>query len=156
MASINFKANAEKRNLESVIHTKHAEIEDFLQQTKNYEEKAKKAMVDAGRLADELRLEQDHVTAAENAKRALEGQILELEQRLAEANEAASRGGRNALARLESRIRELEIELGSIQTKTCESNKSLQKADRCVKELQFEREENNKNQVSILFIKTIL
>ena len=32
----------------------------MLQQAKNSEEKAKKAMVDAARLADELRAEQDH------------------------------------------------------------------------------------------------
>jgi hypothetical protein len=36
---------------ESLVHTKHAEIDDLLHQAKNSEEKAKKAMVDAGRLA---------------------------------------------------------------------------------------------------------
>ena len=34
----------------------------MLHQAKNSEEKAKKAMVDAARLADELRAEQDHTT----------------------------------------------------------------------------------------------
>merc|ERR1711983_580482 len=96
----------------------HADIDDMLHQAKNSEEKAKKAMVDAARLADELRAEQDHAGSQEKAKRALETQILELEQRLAEANELASKGGRNAMAKLESRIRELEIELGGVQCKT--------------------------------------
>jgi hypothetical protein len=45
-------------------------------------------------------------------------QMAELEFRLAEANEAASKGGRNALSRLESRIQELELELGSCQSRT--------------------------------------
>ena len=35
-------------------------MDEMLQQAKNSEEKAKKAMVDAARLADELRAEQDH------------------------------------------------------------------------------------------------
>jgi hypothetical protein len=96
---------------------------------------------------DELRSEQSHVSAAENAKRALEGQIAELEQRLNEANEAASKGGRNALSRLESRIRELEIELGSCQAKSSETFKAFQKAERRIKELQFQQEEDHKNQV---------
>ena len=147
MVSINAKASAEKRLLESGVHTKHAELDDLLRQTKNTEEKAKKAMVDAGRLADELRCEQDHVTSAENCKRALEGQIAELELRLNEANETAARGGRSALSRLEARIRELEMELGSCQAKTSEINKAHQKSERRIKELQFQQDEDRKNQV---------
>merc|ERR1739847_72352 len=115
MTTINSKASSDKRRLEGAIHTMHAEIDDMLSQAKGSEDKAKKAMVDAARLADELRAEQDHCTSQEKAKRALESQIVELDQRLAEANEIAAKGGRNAMAKLESRIRELEIELGSVQ-----------------------------------------
>ena len=146
MTTINSKASSEKRRVESAIHTMHAEIDDMLHQAKNSEEKAKKAMIDAARLADELRAEQDHVTSQESGKRALEGQIGELEQRLAEANENAVRGGRNAMAKLESRIRELEIELGNCQSKTSETYKCYQKAERRVKELQFQQDEDRKNQ----------
>merc|ERR1711981_340110 len=99
----------------------HAEIDDMLAQTKGSEEKAKRAMVDAARLADELRAEQDHSGTQGKAKRALESQVAELDQRLSEANEVAAKGGRNAMAKLESRIRELEIELGGVQSKTSES-----------------------------------
>merc|ERR1712117_600446 len=98
MTTINSKASSDKRHLESAIHTMHADIDDMLHQAKNSEEKAKKAMVDAARLADELRAEQDHTGSQEKAKRALEGQIAELEQRLLDANEMAARGGRNAMA----------------------------------------------------------
>merc|ERR1712203_1190812 len=118
MTTINSKAGADKRRLEGAIHTMHAEIDDMLSQAKNSEEKAKKAMVDAARLADELRAEQEHASSQEKAKRALDSQVSELEMRLAEANEIAAKGGRAAMAKLESRIRELEIELGSCQSKT--------------------------------------
>merc|ERR1719249_391398 len=123
----------------------HTEIDDVLQQAKNSEEKAKKAMVDAARLADELRAEQDHASSQEKAKRTLESQVVELENRLAEANEVAVKGGRNAMAKLESRIREMEIELGSVQSKTSETYKSYQKSERRIKELNFQREEDKKN-----------
>merc|ERR1711953_618065 len=146
MTTINSKAGADKRRLEGAIHTMHAEIDDMLSQAKNSEEKAKKAMADAARLADELRAEQDHAGSQEKAKRTLEAQITELEQRLAEANQVAAKGGRNAMAKLESRIRELEIELGSIQCKTSDTYKSFQKAERRVKELQFQQDEDHKNQ----------
>merc|ERR1711992_178731 len=146
MTSINSKASADKRRVESVIHTLHADIDDALHQAKNSEEKAKKAMVDAARLADELRAEQDHTGSQEKGKRALEGQISELEQRLLDANEMAARGGRNAMAKLESRIRELEIELGNCQARTSETYKGYQKSERRIKELQFQQDEDRKNQ----------
>merc|ERR1712025_1539406 len=114
MQVINSKAMHDKRGLESVIHTLQAEIDDALQQAKNSEEKSKRAMVDAARLADELRAEQDHVQAESRAKRALDTQLGELEARLADAEATAMKGGKNAMAKLEMRIRELEMELGSV------------------------------------------
>merc|ERR1712098_840054 len=146
MTAINSKAMSEKRHLESACHTLHAEIDDLLHQAKNSEDKAKKAMVDAARLADELRAEQDHASNQEKAKRTLESQINELENRLAEANELAMKGGRAAMAKLESRIREMEIELGGVQSRTAESSKAYQKSERRIKELQFQQEEDKKNQ----------
>merc|ERR1719361_2515467 len=82
---ISEKAGLEKLHLASAIHTMHAEIDDMLHSAKNSEEKAKKAMVDAARLADELRAEQDHTDQQIKGKRALEAQLGEMEQRLAEA-----------------------------------------------------------------------
>lgn len=146
MTTINSKANAEKRQIESAIHTMHAEIDEMLRQAKGSEEKAKKAMIDAARLADELRAEQEHSGQQEKAKRTIESQIVELEHRLADANEIAAKGGRNAMAKLESRIRELEIELGSVQSRTSDTYKAFQKAERRIKELQFQQEEDHKNQ----------
>jgi len=146
MTTINSKAAAEKRQLESAIHTMHAEIDDMLHGAKGSEDKAKKAMVDAARLADELRAEQDHSGVQEKGKRALAGQLTELETRLADANDAAAKGGRNAMAKLESRIREMEIELGSVQSKTSDAYKAFQKSERRIKELGFQQDEDKKNQ----------
>merc|ERR1712107_848862 len=89
----------------------------MLHQAKNSEEKAKKAMVDAARLADELRAEQDHVNTQSKAKHAMEVQL-----------------------------RELEIELGNVQGRTGENQKGHQKAERKIKELSFQIEEDKKNQ----------
>ena len=49
------------------------------------------------------------------------------------------------MAKLESRIRELEIELGNVQTRTSDTSKGYQKCERHVKELQFQRDEDAKN-----------
>merc|ERR1712218_726130 len=49
-------------------------------------------------------------------------------------------------ARLEGRIRELEIELGNVQSRTGDGLKGHQKAERKVKELIFQQDEDKKNQ----------
>merc|ERR1719175_325477 len=146
MQTINGRDMTAKRQLESSIHTMQAEVDGMLIAAKNSEDKAKKAMVDAARLADELRAEQDHASNQEKAKRTLETQINELENRLAEANEMAMKGGRAAMAKLESRIREMEIELGGVQSRTSECSKAYQKSERRIKELQFQQEGDKKNQ----------
>merc|ERR1739846_229780 len=146
MTTINSKASAEKRTLEGAVHTMHAEIDDMLHQAKNSEEKAKKAMVDAARLADELRAEQDHTSTQSKAKRSLETQLGELENKFAEANENAMRCGRAAMAKLETRIRELEVELGNVQAHPGKNAKGYQKSERRCKELAFQIEEDKKNQ----------
>merc|ERR1712045_966913 len=146
MSSINSRASGDKRRVEGALHTMQAEIDDLLHQARNSEEKAKKAMVDAARLADELRSEQDHVSTLSQGKRAMETQLGELENRLADANDAAMRGGKSAMAKLETRIRELEIELGNVQARTGENSKAHQRAERKIKELQFQNDEDRKNQ----------
>merc|ERR1712193_128822 len=55
----------------------------------------------------------------------------------------------NAMAKLESRIREMEIELGSVQSKTGDAYKAFQKSERRIKELQFQQDEDKKNQDSM-------
>merc|ERR1711876_63687 len=89
---------------------------------------------------------QDHVSTLSQGKRALETQMGEMENRLADANESAMRGGKSAMAKLESRIRELEIELGNVQAKTGDNMKAYQRSERKIKEIQFQNDEDKKNQ----------
>merc|ERR1712129_19441 len=125
--NVNSRAGADKRSLEGAVHTLQAEIDDMLHQAKSSEEKAKKAMVDAARLADELRAEQEHVSVQSKNKRSLELSMADMESRLADANDSAMKGGKQAMAKLESRIRELEIELGSSQSRTTDNMKSTRR-----------------------------
>merc|ERR1711937_1054910 len=115
--SINARDMTAKRSLEGNIHTLSAEIDAMLGAAKNAEEKSKKAMVDAARLADELRAEQDHATSLASAKNAMNNQFGDLEARLADAEAAAAKGG-----------------------------KAFQRSERKVKELQFSQSEDKKNQ----------
>merc|ERR1712033_151147 len=144
--SINARDMTAKRSLEGNIHTLSAEIDAMLGAAKNAEEKSKKAMVDAARLADELRAEQDHATSLASAKNAMNNQFGVLEARLADAEAAAAKGGKAAMAKLEGKIRELEAELATTQARTGEAGKAFQRAERKVKELSFAQVEDKKNQ----------
>merc|ERR1739844_657460 len=146
MQTINGRDMTAKRQLESSIHTLQAEVDGMLVAAKNAEEKSKKAMVDAARLADELRAEQDHATSLGSAKNSLSNQFGELEGRLADAENAAMKGGQAAMAKLEGKIRELESELAATQSRSGEAAKALQRAERKGKELAFAQGEDRKNQ----------
>merc|ERR1712147_357682 len=138
-------ANA-KRKLENDIHQMQADLDNMLASCKNSEEKAKKAMVDAGRLADELRSEQDHAAAQERAARSTEVSLSEIQKKAEEASFAMARGAAQIPAKLESRSREIEMELNRTIQHTDEVHKSITKGERRVKELLFQQEENKKNQ----------
>merc|ERR1719326_59365 len=80
------------------------------------------------------------------AKKSLNNQLGQLEGRLADAENAAAKGGKAAMAKLENKIRELEAELASTQARTGESGKAYQRAERKCKELVFSSGEDKKNQ----------
>merc|ERR1711937_460116 len=124
-------ANA-KRKLENDIHQMQADLDNMLASCKNSEEKAKKAMVDAGRLADELRSEQDHAAAQEKSARSTEVSLMEMQKKAEEASFAMARGAAQIPAKLEARTHEV--------------HKTITKGERRVKELLFQQEENKKNQ----------
>merc|ERR1712088_904223 len=146
MQVINGRDMTAKRGLEGAIHTIQAEVDAMLGAAKNAEEKSKKAMVDAARLADELRAEQDHASAQASSKQSLNNQLGQLEGRLADAENAAAKGGKAAMAKLENKIRELEAELAGTQALTGEAGKAYQRAERKCKELVFSSGEDKKNQ----------
>ncbi|XP_034474518.1 myosin heavy chain, muscle isoform X21 [Drosophila innubila] len=141
----NASISAAKRKLESELQTLHSDLDELLNEAKNSEEKAKKAMVDAARLADELRAEQDHAQTQEKLRKALEQQIKELQVRLDEAEANALKGGKKAIQKLEQRVRELENELDGEQRRHADAQKNLRKSERRIKELSFQSEEDRKN-----------
>merc|ERR1711884_111952 len=90
-------------------------------------------MIDAARLADELKSEQELA------------QSLEREKRLLEAQTNALKGGKKAMTRMDTRIRELESELDAENRRNADSLKNLRKSERKIKELTYSQEEDRKN-----------
>ena len=109
------------------------------------EDKAAKAMVDAARLADELRVEQETAQDLERGRKLLEAQSKDMQQRLDEAEANALKGGKKAMNKMETRIRELESELDAENRRQADALKNLRRSERRIKELSFAADEDRKN-----------
>merc|ERR1712223_1929800 len=109
------------------------------------DEKAKKAMMDAARLADELRNEQELAQAYERDRKLLECQVKDMQQRLDEAETNALKGGKKAMNKMGTRIRELESEVDAENRRFADSTKNLRKSERRIKELAYAADEDRKN-----------
>merc|ERR1712165_493331 len=136
---------AAKRKLEAEMQTFHADFDEMAAEAKLCEEKASKAMVDAARLADELRGEQDAAQQMEKARRLLEAQSKDMQQRLDEAEANALKGGKKAMNKMETRIRELESELDAENRRQADALKNLRRSERRINELAFAADEDRKN-----------
>ena len=122
-----------------------ADLDEMAAEADMSAEKAQRAMVDAARLADELRKEQDIALDLERSKKLLETQVKDAQNRLDEAEQEALKGGKKAMNKMDTRIRELESELDSESRRFGDAQKSLRKSERKIKELTYSQEEDKKN-----------
>nr|XP_060620526.1 myosin-4-like [Anolis sagrei ordinatus] len=134
-----------KKKLETDLAQFQGEIDDAIQEARNAEEKAKKAITDAAMMAEELKKEQDTSAHLERMKKNLEQTVKDLQHRLDEAEQLALRGGKKQLQKLEARVRELENELDAEQKRGVEAIKAVRKYERRVKEITYQAEEDKKN-----------
>merc|ERR1712203_72958 len=136
---------AAKRKLESEMATLHADMDEISAEARLCDDKANKAMVDAARLADELRAEQEEALNLERNRSLHEAQVKDMQTKLDEADMNALKGGKKAMNKLESRIRELQSELEAENRRMAEGQKNLRKSERTIKELSFASDEDRKN-----------
>merc|ERR1712113_371199 len=134
-----------KRKLETEMQTLHGDLDEMATEAHLSEEKSKKAMVDAARLADELRHEQDLAQAFERDRKLLECQLKDMHSRLDEAETNALKGGKKAMNKMETRIRELESEVDAENRRFADAQKNLRKSERRIKELSYAADEDRKN-----------
>ncbi|XP_051978450.1 myosin heavy chain, fast skeletal muscle-like [Xyrauchen texanus] len=134
-----------KKKLEADLGQIQGEVDDIVQEARNAEEKAKKAITDAAMMAEELKKEQDTSAHLERMKKNLEVTVKDLQHRLDEAENLAMKGGKKQLQKLESRVRELETEVEAEQRRGSDAVKGVRKYERRVKELTYQTEEDKKN-----------
>merc|ERR1712192_334756 len=121
------------------------DLDEMVAEAGMSEDKAQRAMVDAARLADELRQEQELAKALERDKKLLEAQVKDAQNRCDEAEQNALKGGKKAMAKMETRIRELESEMDAENRRCTDAQKNLRKSERHIKELTYQQDEDRKN-----------
>merc|ERR1719334_3029895 len=92
-----------KMKCEQELATMGHDLDEMVSEAHMSEEKAQRAMIDAARLADELRTEQDTAMALERDKKLLEAQVKDAANRVDEAEQNALKGGKKAIAKMETR-----------------------------------------------------
>ncbi|XP_075425192.1 myosin-7 [Ascaphus truei] len=135
----------QKKKMEADLSQLQSEVEEAVQECRNAEEKAKKAITDAAMMAEELKKEQDTSAHLERMKKNMDQTIKDLQMRLDEAEQIALKGGKKQLQKLEARVRELDNELEAEQKRNAESVKGMRKYERRNKELTYQTEEDRKN-----------
>uniref|UniRef100_A0A3Q2Y7A0 Myosin tail domain-containing protein n=1 Tax=Hippocampus comes TaxID=109280 RepID=A0A3Q2Y7A0_HIPCM len=135
----------QKKKLEADTSQLQTEVEDAVQECRNAEEKAKKAITDAAMMAEELKKEQDTSAHLERMKKNMEQTIKDLQHRLDEAEQIAMKGGKKQMQKLEARVKELESEVEMEQKRSSEAVKGVRKYERRIKELTYQTEEDRKN-----------
>ena len=134
-----------KQKCEQEMKTLGHDLDELAAEAHMSEDKAKKSMIDAAHLADELRNEQDHAMLLEKENRLLDAQIKDAQNRCDEAEQNALKGGKKAICTMETRIRELESELNSENRRFADAQKNLRKSERHIKEQTYTQDEDMKN-----------
>ena len=152
-----------KLKCEQEMCSLNTSLEEMMGEAKMSEDKAQRTMMDAARLADELRAEQEAAMALERDKKLLEAQCKDAQARVDEAETSALKGriihsyktqkkcnlfmtgGRKAIAKMETRIKELESEMDAENRRMSEAQKNFRRSERKIKELSYSQEEDKKN-----------
>ncbi len=123
LSSINSNLAGFRRKLENELTAMRVDLEDTHNELKNSEERVKKAVADAARLSEELRIEQvcflsfegkfiltiivfsqEHASNVEKVRKGLEQQLIEFQIKLDQAESNALKGGKRILQKMEQRV----------------------------------------------------
>merc|ERR1711981_1315510 len=134
-----------KVKIESEMQTLHGDLDQTSVAAHLTQEKSTKSMVDAARLADELRCEQSVAMTFEKEKKLMESTLKDLQNRLDDAETNALKSGKKAMNKMDSRIRELESDIDAENRRLADATKNLRKSERRLKELSYVQDEDRKN-----------
>ncbi|GMT32623.1 hypothetical protein PFISCL1PPCAC_23920, partial [Pristionchus fissidentatus] len=143
--SQNVAFTAARNQLDSEINLLRTDLLECQSEITASEERGRRAVVEAAKLADELRHEQERAQHLERFKKQLESQAKDLQDRADTAEAAVVKGGQKAVLKAESKLKTLQVDYENESRRAQETGKALSRADRRVRELDFQVNEDKKN-----------
>lgn len=144
LQTINVNLTAAKNKLEGEFATLSSDYEEVSKELRFADEKVQKLTIENKSVKDLLTEESERVNKLDSIKKGLEQEVRTLQVRLEEVEANALAGGKRVIAKLESRIRDIEIELEEERRRHAETQKTLRKKDARTKELMVQCEEEHK------------
>merc|ERR1719237_1549311 len=132
-------ADRQRRAAEQELADTNETLADLTNVNQTITASKRKLEVELGQLNADL----DEMTNKD--KKLLESQCKDAATRADEAEVNALKGGRKAMIKMETRIRELESELDAETRRFGDVTKNLRKSERSIKELSFAGDEDRKN-----------
>jgi chromosome segregation ATPase len=108
------------------------------------DERVQKTLIELKSVKDTLIEETERCIKIESVKKSLEVEVRNLTVRLEEVEANALAGGKRVIAKLEARIRDVEIENEEEKRRHAETEKILRKKEHRIKELLVQSEEDHK------------
>ncbi|CAI5455740.1 unnamed protein product [Caenorhabditis angaria] len=136
---------AAKSQLDNEIALLKSDIAEAHAELSASEDRGRRAAADAAKLAEDLRHEQEQSQQLERFKKQLESSVKDLQERADAAEAAVMKGGAKAIQKAEQRLKSLQTDLETETRRAGEATKTLARADRKVREFEFQVSEDKKN-----------
>merc|ERR1712136_509538 len=135
-----------KGTLDANDRTRKAAADELANLTDAYQTlAAKNALADAAKLSEDWKAQGNTIAALEKLKKTLEGQNHALAMKLDDAEAAALKGSKKAVAALKAQYDSLNADYEAQGKDYANLNKNFRKQDRKMKELAFQADEDAKN-----------
>lgn len=143
--TINISLQNTRAKIEAELASLASDYEEVTRELRASDERYQKVQVELKHTVEILHEEQERIVKVEAIKKSLEVEVKNLSVRLEEVEANAVVGARRAISKLESVVRDLELELESEKKNHAETIKILRKKERTVKEIVIQCEEDQKN-----------
>lgn len=136
--------SGDRRRFEADLAAARAEADEAVRARREAEDRADRLQIEVNRLLEELRREQENYKNAETVRKQLEVEIREISVRLEEAESFAQREGKRLVAKLQSRLRDVEAELEAEQRRGRDVVAENRKLARLLQELRAQADEDSR------------
>ncbi|XP_067120526.1 paramyosin-like isoform X3 [Centruroides vittatus] len=143
LTTINVNLTSAKSKLEAEFMSLQSDYDEINKELRISDERYNRVQIELKSTKDVLIEEQERLVKIEQIKKSLEMEVHNLTVRIEEVEANALAGGKRVVSKLESRIRDIEIELEEEKRRHVETQKVLRKKEYRIKELIVQAEEDH-------------